>query len=256
MPEGYVGYTEATTPRRIVVPASTAARLILKLHDSPHRPPQFVMGARSTFFAPEGACAPSYLELRLAPLEAYTVLGLPIDQLGDQIVDLSDVLDAPNRWLGDQLREAPTWRRRYTLLDRFLLQRVDRGPRPSPEVRQAWWRLAATGGSVPIGQIAREVGWSHKHLITRFRQQIGLAPKTAAQVVRFDRMWRAMDTHPAPDWGRLAADAGYADQAHLIRDFRRYTGTTPAALLARSSDGVGRNGHEVNSVQEPSKAPR
>ena len=232
VPEGYVGHTEATTPRPVVLPATTAVPLFLKLRDSPYRPPQFVRGPQSSFYVPEGACAPSYLELRLAPLAAYTLLGLPVDELGEHPVDLSDVLGAAGPRLVEQLREAPTWRRRFALLDDFLFGRLALGPRPSPEVDRAWRRLVATDGAVPVGLIAREVGWSHKHQIARFRQQVGLAPKTAAQLLRFDRVWRALESRRPQDWGRMAAEAGYADQAHLIRDFRRYTGTTPAAFLS------------------------
>ena len=87
---------------------------------------------------------------------------------------------------------------------------------------------------MPIGRLAAEVGWSHKHLITRFRQQVGLGPKTAARLIRFDGVWRRLDqAGDRPDWGLVAAEAGYADQAHLVREFRQFTGTTPTGFLAQ-----------------------
>jgi hypothetical protein len=129
---GYAGFTEATVPRHLVLPATTSVPLVVKLLDSPHRPPAFVMGAHGSSTVLEGDCAPSYLEVLLAPLGAYTLLGLPIDQLSGQIVDLVDVLGPAGRRLGDQLRETPSWRRRFALVDVFLLKRLERGPRPSP----------------------------------------------------------------------------------------------------------------------------
>lgn len=95
-------------------------------------------------------------------------------------------------------------------------------------------RLAATGGTARIGELAREVGWSHKHLITRFTQQVGLAPKAVARLVRFDRVLRALERPGAPGWERIAAEAGYADQPHLVREFRAFTGLTPTAFRAPS----------------------
>jgi transcriptional regulator GlxA family with amidase domain len=86
----------------------------------------------------------------------------------------------------------------------------------------------------PISRIADEVGWSHRHLIARFRQQVGLTPKIGARLVRLDAVWRHIEKRGPLDWGQVAADAGYADQAHLIRDFRQFTGTTPAEFLART----------------------
>jgi AraC-like DNA-binding protein len=70
------------------------------------------------------------------------------------------------------------------LVDEFLLRRAQDGPDPAPEVAWAWRRLVATGGRLPISRLAGEVGWSHKHLISRFTQQVGLPPKTAARLVR------------------------------------------------------------------------
>jgi AraC-like DNA-binding protein len=235
LPRGYAGFTEATTPRQLVLPATTSVSLVVKLLDSAHRPPAFVMGGHGSSVAVEGDCAPSYLEVLLTPLGAYTLLGLPMQRLSGQLVDLVEVLGPAGRRLGEQLREAPGWGQRFGLMDRFLLRRLERGPRPSPEVGWAWERLVATGGAVPIGRLAREVGWSHKHLIARFGQQVGLGPKTAARLVRLDGVWRGLDqARGRPDWGRVAAEAGYADQAHLIREFRQFTGTTPTQFLART----------------------
>jgi AraC-like DNA-binding protein len=251
LPRGYVGFTEATTPRHLVLPATAAVPLVVKLADSPYRPPAFVMGAHGSSIALEGDCAPSYLEVLLSPLGAYRILGLPLNQLsGGHTVDLVEVLGAGGRRLAERLRETPTWRQRFGLMDQFLLRRLDRGPRPSPEVGRAWERLVTTGGAVPIGQLASEVGWSHKHLIARFRQQVGLGPKTAARLVRFNGVWRQLDEGRPLDWGLVAAEVGYADQAHLVREFRQFTGTTPTGFLARTRPADGDAGQQVNSVQD------
>ena len=129
----------------------------------------------------------------------------------------------------------------------LVVRLVDR-PRPSPEVGWAWERLLATRGAVPVGRIADEVGWSHKHLIARFRQQVGLRPKTAARLVRFDGVWRRLDGRRPLDWGLVAREAGYADQAHLVRDFHQFTGTTPTRFLAQG------RAWQVNSVQDTAAA--
>jgi AraC-like DNA-binding protein len=234
LPRGYGGFTEATAPRHLVLPATASVPLVVKILDSPRRPPAFVMGAQGSFSVVEGDCAPSYLEVWLTPLGAYTLLGLPMDELSGQLVDLVDVLGAAGRRLAEQLRETPSWPQRFALLDQFLLRRLNRGPRPSPEVGWAWQRLVSSGGAVPIRGIADEVGWSHRHLIARFRQQVGLRPKTAARLVRFDRVWRRIDQRRPLDWAQVAAEAGYADQAHLVRDFRQFTGTTPTEFLVRT----------------------
>jgi AraC-like DNA-binding protein len=134
-------------------------------------------------------------------------------------------------------------------MDKFLLGRLNAGPRPSPEVGWAWERLVATGGAVPIGRLAREVGWSHKHLITRFRRQVGLRPETAARLVRFEGVWRRLDGRQPLDWGLVAREVGYADQAHLVREFHQFTGTTPTTFAAWALP-ADLDGQQVNSVQD------
>jgi AraC-like DNA-binding protein len=254
LPRGYAGFTEATTPRHLVLPATTSVPVVVKLLDSPYRPPTFLMGAHGSYSVVEGACAPAYLEVLLDPLGAFRLLGLPMSELSGQLVDLVEVLGADGRRLGEQLREAPGWRRRFALLDRFLLRRLEAGRRPSPEIGRAWERLVATGGAVPIGRLAAEVGWSHKHLLAKFRQQVGLRPKTVARLVRFDRVLNRLDECQGLDWGLVAREAGYADQAHLIRDFRQFTGTTPTEFAASTRPANGDGERQVNSVQDTAAA--
>jgi AraC-like DNA-binding protein len=228
----YAGFTEATAHPNVAVPATAAIAVILRLKDAPRFPPEVLAGAHDRVWVAEGPCSPTYLELRLAPLGAYRLLGLPMDALTGQLVDLTDVLGTGSRRLADQLRDTPSWRQRFGLLDAYLLRQAQHGPDPSPEVAWAWRRLTATGGTLPIRRLAGEVGWSHKHLITRFKQQIGLPPKTAARLIRFGAVWRRLATRPPARWDAIAADSGYADQSHLIREFHQFTGATPTAFLA------------------------
>jgi AraC-like DNA-binding protein len=227
----YASFTKPTAPPYdLVAPATAAVCIVLKLDDSAWRPPELLVGARNFYVShriPVGASAHSFMQQWLTPLGAYRLLGLPMDALSGQLVDLTDVLGAGIRRLADQLRDTPSRRQQSALLDEFLLRRAQDGPDPTPEVAWAWRRLTATGGRLPIGRLAGEVGWSHKHLITRFRQQVGLPPKTAARLIRFDAVWRRLADRPPARWDQIAAECGYADQAHLIRDFRQFTGATP-----------------------------
>lgn len=84
-----------------------------------------------------------------------------------------------------------------------------------------------------LSRLAREVGWSHKHLITRFKQQVGLPTKTTARLARLDAVWRGLANLQPARWGAIVADSGYADQARLIRDFHKFVGGSPTAFFAR-----------------------
>lgn len=89
-----------------------------------------------------------------------------------------------------------------------------------------------------VGDLADELGWSRRHLVARFREQVGLPPKVLARVLRFQRSLRlrGADGRPRP-WAEVALACGYYDQAHLNRDFRQFAGCTPTELLAARLPG-------------------
>ncbi|MCM6778239.1 helix-turn-helix domain-containing protein [Nocardia sp. CDC159] len=168
------------------------------------------------------------IEVRLSPIQAYSLLGFPPTDLGRGVVGLADLWGRRARRLREQLASAPTWDERFAVTESFLAQ-GDRPTRtPDPEVLACWNRILATRGRVRIGELADSVGWSHKRLWSRFESQIGLTPKRAAMLVRFRY---AVDGLLA---GRSAADVaaecGYTDQAHLCRDVSIFADHTPGAL--------------------------
>ncbi|GAA4685353.1 helix-turn-helix domain-containing protein [Phytohabitans rumicis] len=73
--------------------------------------------------------------------------------------------------------------------------------------------------------LAAELGWSGRHLASTFRREIGLTPKMAARVLRFERAYAALGS--ADSWADIAVSCGYYDQAHLIRDFKEFAGAPP-----------------------------
>nr|WP_269205257.1 helix-turn-helix domain-containing protein [Motilibacter aurantiacus] len=91
--------------------------------------------------------------------------------------------------------------------------------------------MLARDGRVRIEDVAREAGWSRRHLEARFRLEIGLSPKQAAGVARFDRARRALQAAPRTPLAALAARHGYYDQAHLTREFTRLAGVPPRRWL-------------------------
>jgi transcriptional regulator GlxA family with amidase domain len=114
-----------------------------------------------------------------------------------------------------------------------LLRAVRDGSGPAPEVAEAWRLTTVSGGRLRVAEVAARVGWSDRHLEKRFRAETGLSPKEAARVVRFDRARRVLIARTgARDLAGLAADLGFADQAHLTREWRAFTGLSPTGWLA------------------------
>ncbi|MBO0689207.1 MAG: AraC family transcriptional regulator [Candidatus Dormibacteraeota bacterium] len=231
----YVGFAESGAAGEGWLEAPTSrVTVILNLGERfGGLPDSFAAGLTDTWTWVERGDAVSCLDLKLTPLGAYTLLGVPMHELTGKAIDVGDLLGPAVRPLLDALREAPDWEERFRLLDRFLVRRAEVGPRPAGAVAWAWRRLAESGGQVPVGRLAEEVGWSHRHLVARFREQVGLTPKTLARIVRFNGLLRGVEAGGEVRWAELAVDHGYYDQAHLYRDFRQFLGLTPAAFLAQ-----------------------
>jgi len=105
-----------------------------------------------------------------------------------------------------------------------------------------------SGGTARIDAIAREVGWSERHLGVQFRREIGLRPKVAARVIRFDR---ARHLLPGRARAEVAARCGYADQSHLARDFIAFAGLSPGAWMHAEVRNVQDHGRESGARSSP-----
>ena len=84
----------------------------------------------------------------------------------------------------------------------------------------------------PIAELAAELGVSHGHLDREFARIVGLGPRVLARIVRLRRLVASIDVYGEVEWTRLAGELGWFDQAHLIRDFKRFAGVSPGEYAA------------------------
>ncbi|MCO5984892.1 helix-turn-helix domain-containing protein [Actinoallomurus spadix] len=172
------------------------------------------------------------MAVALTPPGAYALFGVPMRELSNTTVDLADLLGRRAEHLTERLHAAPDWATRFALLDRLLPAWFRAGPQAAPAVLRAWRLLRRSGGAVSVAALAEEVGVTRRYLEMRFAEQIGLPPKTTARLLRFERSARLLTAFPGPPPARIAGMCGYADQAHLTREFRRLAGRTPTGLRA------------------------
>lgn len=172
------------------------------------------------------------IQLGLTPLGARALLGLPAGELADTGAHLADILGPAATELTERLRSESTWTQRFELIYDTLHRLATPVSLPSPELGWAWRRMAETDGHIPIADLAGEIGWSRQHLATRFRREFGPSPKTLGRVLRFQAARRRLIAGTTSGLAQLAADCGYADQAHFNRDWREFTGASPSRWIA------------------------
>jgi len=195
-----------------------------------------------------------FMVVRFTPIGARLFLRFPMSLVANQAIDLELIDPLLARAVMSRVAAADTWIDRFAAMDRLIAERLADSGMP-PSIAVAWNKLVAADGRMPLGPLAAAVGCSHRTLIARFQTYVGLPPKTVARLLRFNRVMRSIDRlsrtrsndavskpyiertqaedrlRRAIPWADLAADCGYVDQAHLVREFREFAGSTPAAFL-------------------------
>lgn len=242
-------YDEAGGPpvRRRQAPASTCTLVLglgepLLVDDRPLG--SFLGGLTDTAAVTEFRGHQAGVQVDLAPLGLLRLLGVPGREVGGAPVVVEDLATVSPAGvvlasLPARLAALRTWSERLLLVTDTLTRLLaDSAVAPDPEVAHAWRRLAVAAGRVPVPDLAAEVGWSRRHLTRRFAAQVGLAPTTTARVLRFRRAADLLVPGPGQPAGRprriadVAGECGYADHAHLDREFRALAGATPQDYVA------------------------
>jgi AraC-like DNA-binding protein len=194
----------------------------------------FLAGLHDSYAMTRSAADDGGIQVNLSPLAARAILGLPMSELTGLAIEAGEVLGPGVRVLTERIRDLASWEERFEAVDAFLVERLAEASPPDPGVSWAYRDMVRTAGRVPVSCYAEALGWSNRKLVTVFRDQVGLAPKTLARVARFDGALQWADAHPAVTWAEVAAEAGYYDQPHLTREFVALAGIPPGELRART----------------------
>lgn len=182
-------------------------------------------GWADTWFKQRQDC----IQVYLTPVGVRRILGVPGREVAHRVLPLDDVVPAVGEVLAEQLHSASSWRERFGCVERTLLRQAAREEDPPSWVVGLWRDIQQRGGQVRVRDLVADTGWSHRHVASVFGEAIGLTPKQAANLVRFERATSELGRWPLAE---VAARHGYVDQSHLTRHVARYAGETPTELLA------------------------
>jgi len=193
----------------------------------------FFAGLHSKHAVTETDGAQNGVQVMLTAPGARQFLGLPLDEVGGSLIDTLALFGAEARETIERLQDSSSQAERLAILEQMVERRIA-ASRPVPrDLAWAWRRLQANAGRISVNTLAAEIGCSRKHLAVRFRREFGMPPKLLARVLRFSHVMRQLACGQAESWAELAARCGYADQAHLTREFREFAGSPPAAFSSR-----------------------
>lgn len=167
------------------------------------------------------------IQLDLTPNGCRALLGLPVGGISGELAAHEDLPGGVSTGLHGRIADEPHWQERFAILEEHLLRLAHAGrasPGVEPAVAQAWSLLAARRGRIGVAELADHVSCSRRHLLNRFRTELGRSPGEVARLHRFGHA-ATLGRQGLP-WAEIAARCGYADQAHLSREFRNFTTLT------------------------------
>jgi AraC-like DNA-binding protein len=174
---------------------------------------------------PSGAA--HLIGVRFLPQGAGQWLGLPMQELAGRTWPIAELSPALARRLAAVLESpAPLVNLQATLSRAPIAEDL--------LVSQAVRWIAVARGAHDVGSLANHLGIGWRQLERRFASRVGLPPKLFSRIQRFFHVFQHVQGGSA-DWADTAAACGYYDQAHLIRDFKDFSGATPTVLLAEDA---------------------
>jgi AraC-like DNA-binding protein len=165
--------------------------------------------------------------VRFLPAGATLLLAAPVTHR-DLWVPLSKWLGSEAYELEHAVARAQDNAARAGILDELLVQRLAAGSLDT-RLSKAVALVFQSAGTAKIAALAKAAAASERTLSRLFEEHVGLAPKRFCRVVRFQHLLRRLGKDP--DWTAFAADLGYSDQAHMIREFKELFGCTPGDAL-------------------------
>jgi AraC-like DNA-binding protein len=166
--------------------------------------------------------------VRFTPHGAAAMLRAPMHELAGRFTPIDNFFPALHR----ALKQALDSRDPIRAVEGTLLRIAHHA---DPAVAAAVECITASRGTISLNSLANDLNLSSRQFERRFHTAVGLAPKTFCSLKRFVEVFRVIGDGD-PRWVDTALACGYYDQAHLIRDFKRFSGETPAALLAPDAD--------------------
>ena len=151
----------------------------------------------------------------------------PMEEIRDSVVDADLVWGSDFGELRERLLAEKDVDLRFTMVEAFLLERFRSKLDLNPCVAFALGEIIERPDALSIRRMNDQIGYSQKHFTEMFRRSVGVTPKAYLKIMRFQKAVRTIDAAQEIDWGTIAGECGFYDQAHFIHDFKHFSGFTP-----------------------------
>ncbi len=170
--------------------------------------------------------------------KAFSFLQPPMQQLMNLVVDAELVMNPAILSIREQLQDISDPNQKCQVLEMQLLKIYQNQLHENPFVNFAVSTILASPNQCSIKMISDKAGYSQKHIIKMFKEQVGVTPKTFLRVVRFQKAIQQIEMQNHVDWSAVAYDGGYYDQSHFIADFKHFSGFSPTQYIKQRGEFI------------------
>lgn len=169
--------------------------------------------------------------IRFYPYGFANFVSTPLHALANTETPLFQLFGVAADELSRQMVQATSTEQRIAMIEQFLLQQLEGKAVRDNIVQSTIDTLLATGGSLPINDILKKDPSKRRQLERKFARQIGISPKQLSRVIRLQSALQLLLHQQPASLTQIAYESDYYDQAHFIKDFTAFTGTSPKAFL-------------------------
>ncbi|MET3025229.1 helix-turn-helix domain-containing protein [Flavobacterium sp. UW10123] len=162
------------------------------------------------------------------------LLGLPANEFHDSIIPVEDIFGKKTSTLQEQLSEQNNTTR-IEHLNRFFRSIIAKPSSNQLLINSSLNFIVNNKGHFSIKQLVEYTGYTERHLERKFKECVGLNPKKFGNVIRLHHFLKLLkDKTEDINLTSISYDAGFSDQSHLIKEFRKHTGITPTEYISNS----------------------
>jgi AraC-like DNA-binding protein len=197
-----------------------------------------------------GANGPArMLGVRFFPHTGYRFLDGPVAGFNDRSVDLDSILPRGARLPLERIGDTGRTRGAIRILEGWCMDRLHVH---SLSTRDRYFSFACRTilhgrGAIAIGDLSRQLGISNRYLERLFLDRGGISPKLFARIIRFQHALGFLSSREPPGLAAIAQEAGYFDQSHFVREFRRFAGVAPREFAREQHPYTGHFADPANS---------
>jgi AraC-like DNA-binding protein len=167
---------------------------------------------------------------------AYPFFPLPMNEMSDRVVDADLLWGNDFAFLREQLFEINQIGLKFQAVESFLLKHFQGRFVFNPAVEYAVTEILRRPDQINLRRVSQNIGFSRKHFIGIFKQQVGITPKAYLKIIRFQKAISEIEERKKANWANISQDCGFYDQAHFINDFKFFSGFTPNEYVRRKND--------------------